>query len=67
MGHLKYPYECTAISMSHEAVSMSKCTPVYAVYKVHPDSDYIVSHSLLGQINQLYQGHVLKSEYPSAL
>jgi len=49
MGCLKYRYECTAISMSHEAVSMCKCTPVYAVYKVHPDSDYIVSHSLLGQ------------------
>jgi hypothetical protein len=49
MGHLKYPYECTAVRMRHAAVSMSKCPPVYAVYKVYPDSDYTVSHPLLGQ------------------
>lgn len=44
MGHLKYPYECTAINMRRAAVSMSKYTPVYDVYKVHPDSDCNVSH-----------------------
>ena len=49
MGHVKYPYECAAIRMRHAAVSMSKCTPVHAVYKVHPDSNSTVSHPLLGQ------------------
>jgi len=38
-GPLEISFECTAISMRHAAVSVSKCTPVHAVYKVHPDSD----------------------------
>jgi len=70
MGHLKYPYECTAVRMRHAAVSMSKCPPVYAVYKVYPDSDCQLSTAGTGSdfpINQLYQGHMLKSKYPSAL
>jgi hypothetical protein len=59
MHHLKHPYECTAVRIRHAAVSMSKCTPVYAVYKVYPYSDYTVSHPLVGQTVILPLTHIL--------